>query len=92
MSKFPWGRVIEDETVGPYMVRSYHPTKSNGGRREVDESVTLYHGYINGKDCSESWASIDEALAGLIVRNTLDMNHRSIDTHFIAGLRAMSSM
>jgi hypothetical protein len=86
--KFPWGRVISDVTVGPYMVRSYHPHKPKS--REIDDSEVFYHGYIDGKDCNESWISVDEALAGLIVRRALGPNWRPVNEHFIAGIRALA--
>jgi len=90
--KFPWGFVIEDVAIGPYVVRSYHPRKEIDGcnMSDNDESKIHYHGYIDGNDCNESWLTLDEALAGMIVRRALGPNSRQINEHFIAGISAMS--
>ena len=90
--RFPWGRVIDDIDVGKYTIRMFHPYKTDGVRvsNEVDETVTYYHGYIDNVDVFESWITLDECLAGLIVRANLGANHRHINEHFIAGIKAMN--
>lgn len=90
--KFPWGFPLSDMQVGPYTVRAYHPRKEVDGRvmSDTDSQTTHYHGYIDGKDCNESWLTLDEALAGMIVRRALGPNSSSINEHFIAGISAMS--
>jgi hypothetical protein len=92
MRKFPWGRVIEDIEVGPYMVRAYHPHKSEGVTitREIDTDTINYHGYVDGRDTNISWGSLDEALAGLIVYRNLGPNNDNIAGHFVAGVNAMA--
>jgi len=79
---FPWGRIVEDHEIGPYMVREY-----------VDRlhGKTLFHGYIDGQDKAESWPSLDAALAGLIVLRSLGPEHRMISAHFITGIQALAS-
>ena len=91
--KFPWGFVIEDVEIGPYIVRSYHPRKDIDGGTMSDNDVSKihYHGYIDGKDCNESWLTLDDALAGMIVRRNVGVNCSQINTHFMAGLNAMKS-
>ena len=91
-SRFPWGLIIEDVTLGPYTVRSYHPAKydQNGyGTGDNDTDAIHYHGYIDGKDCNEGWLTLDEALVGMIVRRIAGPNNRQISRHFMAGLNAM---
>lgn len=88
---FPWGKIVIDHLVGPYIIREYHPHKRSGATvlREIDEAITQFHGYIDGKDTHESWNTLEDAMAGLIVRNIVGDNNGSINFHFMAGLRAM---
>lgn len=90
---FPWGVVIEDIEIGPYIVRAFHPRKYRGGQllSTSDPEVVHYHGYIDGKDCNESWLTLDDALVGMIVRRAVGPNCRQINEHFMAGLNAMKS-
>ena len=91
--RFPWGFVIEIMEIGPYIVRAFHPEKfkNNRGTGVNDTDVIHYHGYIDGKDCNESWLTLDDALAGMIVRRNVGLNCRQINEHFMAGLNAMKS-
>lgn len=67
--EFTWGRIVKDHAVGPYTIREFHPRKMRAGiLREVDETVTHFHGYAYGSDMNESWESYDAALAGLRAR------------------------
>ena len=93
VKKFPWGFVIEFMEIGPYYVRAFHPKKleDNRGVGVNDTDVTHYHGYIDGKDCHESWLTLDDALAGMIVRRNVGLNCRQINEHFMAGLNAMKT-
>lgn len=91
MKKFPWGRVIEDTEVGPYMIRAYHPYMRKMGSldRNIDTDTVDYHGYVDGRDTNITWGSLDEALAGLIVYRALGPNS-DIASHFVAGVNAMA--
>lgn len=91
-NKFNWGQVIHDYEIGPYVIRAYHPRQVRGNEvtREIDEDRIEYHGYIDGKDTSESWGTLEDAMAGLIVRRILGLNAGNINYHFVAGLRAMA--
>jgi hypothetical protein len=90
---FAWGFAIEEIEIGPYIVRAYHPRKEidGGTMSDNDLSKIHYHGYIDGKDCNESWLTLDAALVGLIVRRNLGANYRQINEHFMAGLSALRS-
>jgi hypothetical protein len=94
LKRFPWGFALEDVEIGPYTVRSFHPEKftHNGhGTGVNDTDVIHYHGFIDGKDCNESWLTLDDALAGMIVRRNVGLNCSQINEHFMAGLNAMKS-
>lgn len=89
---FPWGQIVKDHEIGHYTIREYHPRQRKGGEvlRQIDQTVTQFHGYINGKDVHESWNSLEDAMAGLIVRRLVGASHSAINHHFMAGLRALS--
>jgi hypothetical protein len=88
MGRFSWGRPIEDFVVGPYTVRSFHPFKTKGSSitKEIDYDTVNYHGYIDGLDANEGWLTLDEALAGLIVRRLIGRGNSKVSEHFVAGL------
>lgn len=90
--KFHWGRIVKDHAIGTYVIREYHPHLRDGKTvtREIDTSTTEFHGYIDGKDTHESWATLEDAMAGLIVRRIVGHSNGSINYHFMAGLRAMA--
>lgn len=91
--EFPWGRIIADETIGPYTVRSYHPNAMNGTTITdvIDETKVEYTGYIDGEYGDNIWDSLDEALAGLIATRALGPNNNDIGNHFIAGVNALAA-
>jgi hypothetical protein len=93
-SNFNWGLSIQTFEVGPYSILEYHPYKSDGARitKVIDNETTQYHGYIDGKDTHESYETLDDALAGLIVRRSLGTDHSQINQHFIAGIAALSAL
>ncbi|EPX83875.1 hypothetical protein [Salipiger mucosus] len=80
--KFPWGRVIEDHEIGPYTIREYHPRKeTEHGQmlREIDTDKAMFHGYVDGTDVCQSWASLDAALAGVITYRAQGPNAQSAE-------------
>ena len=91
--RFNWGVVIARFDVEPYTILKYHPYAVSpvNDQRSPEMDTVLYHGYLDGKDCHESWASLDDALAGLIVRRRLGPNCRQISQHFMAGLEGMKN-
>jgi len=91
--KFPWGFVIEDIEIGPYVVRCFHPEKFENGRGiGINDTDTIhYHGYIDGVDCCERWSTLDDALAGMIVIRNVGRNFRQINEHFMAGLNSIKA-
>ena len=85
---FTWGVTRARHEVGPYGLIEYHPYKP-GTFNDVDETQILFHGYLDGESVGEAWASMDEALAGLIVRRHLGSNFRHLGSHFVGGLLAL---
>ncbi len=92
LEKFNWGRVVKDHTIGPYTIREFHPRKRQGVEliSEVDETVTWFQGYIDGRDTHESWQSLEDAMVGLVVRRMVGLNSSAINYHFMAGLRGLA--
>lgn len=92
MKNFSWGKVVDRHSIGPYELIEYHPRVVEGSRvtNRIDETKTEFHGIIDGCDVHESWKTLDEALAGLIVRRALGPNSRDINYHFMAGIRALA--
>ncbi len=90
--KFNWGQVVKDHVIGPYTIREYHPRKRQGKNvlPEIDGTAVEFHGYIDGQDTHESWASLEDAVVGMIVRRMVGLNRSAIAVHFMAGLRGMS--
>lgn len=84
---FPWGLVKQTHEVGPYMVVEYHPRKTKGCEvtREIDHDQTMYHPYVDGRDTSNSFSSLEEALAFSIAYRKEGGNTRA-HTYFIRGL------
>jgi hypothetical protein len=91
--RFPWGHVVADHQIGPYTLREYYPRVVDGVEvtQMIDNSKTMFHGYIDGKDAHESWNSLEEAMVGLIVRRFLGANSSAVSHHFMAGLYNMKN-
>lgn len=67
LKKFPWGPVVAVHEIGEYSVVEYHPEvfeKSTGTGRHHE--YTNFHPYLNGKDTSQSFDTLDGALIGVI--------------------------
>ena len=94
-ARFTWGRIIKIEEIGPYAIASYHPRKVNGctwGNMEVrtvtqaiNEKEIQFHTWVDGEDCSESFHSLEAALAGCIAYKTEGRNHHA-DRYFIQSM------
>lgn len=55
--RFTWGRILKFMDIGEYTFAEYIPE---------DEAATEFWGWASGEHYSISWATIDEALIGLI--------------------------
>ena len=56
-ARFTWGFIEEFYTIGPYDIVKYITNHGN---------ETNYHGWINGKDTSRGWTTLDRAILGLL--------------------------
>jgi hypothetical protein len=62
---FTWGEFISFHEVGEYSIIEYHPWKSENSSIFTGQpsKEISFHPYINGRDLSTSFSSLDEALA-----------------------------
>ena len=72
------GKVTEFFEVGNYVIAKYDDKKSG---------LPLYHPYVDGENTSESYDTLDAALAGAIAYRKEGPNHRA-DRYFIKGMVA----
>lgn len=77
--KFPWGRVIQMHSIGPYEIVEYaergadnHPTHP---RQET--GATMFHVRTSASWTGESFGSLDEALIGAIDLRRNGLNSRA---------------
>lgn len=78
--RFTWGEVITIERIGVYTIVEYYPWQVEGASvhtGEPNRDERSYFGYIDGKSTSQSWESLDAALAGLIARRHEGLNSRA---------------
>lgn len=87
-ARFTWGRIIKIEEIGPYAIASYHPRKVDGCvvTHAINEKEIQYHAWVDGKDCSESFESLEAALAGCIAYKIEGCNHHA-DHYFIQSMK-----
>lgn len=91
-SPFTWGLPIKYYHVGPYTVLMFHTWQRKGSSvltGLADLNKIEYHGWIDGKDTSTSWTTLDEALAGLIAYRHDGPNCRAGD-YFIRSLQEVT--
>ena len=75
---FVWGTMIgELMEIGPYVILQFY--------RRPEKDI-CYHGWVDGKDTSHSWNSLDAALAGCIAYKREGPNCRAGD-YFMKMLR-----
>lgn len=74
---FLWGKIIQIHILGKYELIECHPWIS---RSKYDKEKVNFHGYIDGKDVSMYWNSLEEAIVGLIAYNRDGSNSQA--AHF----------
>lgn len=81
---FTWGEVVAVHDIGPYSLVEFHPHVFEDGRGtdKVDYDATEFHGYVNGESISQSFGSLDAAMAGVIAYRNDGPNSRA-GTYFI---------
>lgn len=86
---FTWGHVERIWVIGAYTIASFHPWKVIGCSIQTGEpqmGLLHYHVWIDGKDCSESFDSLESAMAGAVAYAIEGAGHRA-DFYFMAALR-----
>jgi hypothetical protein len=65
--RFVWGVITTTHEVGPYAIVEYRRDASNGtSSMWAEHGKTYFHPYVDGKDTSMAYGSLDAALAGVI--------------------------
>jgi hypothetical protein len=86
---FTWGEVVAIHSVGAYAVVEHHPWMRTENRMvltgQPDRQVTEFQAYVDGKDCSQTFGSLEAALAAAIADKAEGPNHRA-DIYFIKSL------
>jgi hypothetical protein len=84
---FTWGEFISFHEVGEYSIIEYHPWKSENSSIFTGQpsKEISFHPYINGRDLSTSFSSLDEALAFCIAYK-FDGCNTSAHYYFIKGI------
>ena len=88
---FIWGKLIDIQTIGEYSIVYYHPWIVDNGNIKTgfpNLGKLFYHGYVLGKDTSNSWESLDEALVGCIAYNREGPNHKA-DFYFMKMIKSL---
>lgn len=87
-AQFTWGTAIHLHEVGPYSILEFHPWKRDGVSivtGDPDTSKTQFHSWVDGKNTSHSYASLDAALAGCIAHRYEGSMHQA-DYYFMKML------
>ena len=65
---FTWGEIIGFYELGCYTIASYHPWKYEGVQVFVGNpsDEIEYHAWIDGKDTSRGYSSLESAIVGTI--------------------------
>ena len=65
---FTWGKVVQFFNIGPYTILQYNPWKAEGCEIFVDEPSDEfeYHVWIDEKDTSRGYHSLESAIVGAI--------------------------
>jgi hypothetical protein len=67
---FPWGPIVRIHKVGPYEIVEFLVDRSNHSPHQpealIDHGTTAFHPYIDGRDTSRSYWTLDSALVGAV--------------------------
>lgn len=65
--RFPWGPIDQVHEVGPYQIVEYRRDMSNFAGSDYSEHGRVqFHPFIDGKDTSRSFDTLDAALVGAV--------------------------
>lgn len=74
--EFVWGKVVKVLEIGLYTIILYYPYLK-GREKGVAWATNRYHLYINGKDTSRTFQSLDQALVGAVAIQNDGINTRA---------------
>jgi len=75
LDRFCWGRVLKVHEVGDIAVVEYAERKVvNTAVTRFETGKSGFHPFIAGRDCSESYGSLEKAVLGAIVKRHLGEN------------------
>jgi hypothetical protein len=66
---FPWGDLLQQYEVGPYVILEFHPWQMCDYKLlvgQVDWSKLKYRGFVNGEDLAKAYDNLDAALVACI--------------------------
>ena len=87
LTEFVWGQVIAVHSVGEYDIVEYVPNQSTNVADEDYDPSPKFHSYIDSRDTSHSYSSLDAALVGAIAIKRDGINTRA-DSYFIKATEA----
>jgi len=66
--QFTWGNVVRIHELGRYAIAEFHPWKAKGVQVFVgqESKETSFHTWVDGRDISCSWGTLEGAIAGAI--------------------------
>ena len=84
-NSFTWGAPIKLIEIGPYTLLKFHPWKQDGntiitGTPDMDK--ISYHGWVDGKDTTTTWSSLELALAGVMGIKWAGYNNGEVEYYF----------
>ena len=67
-AQFTWGNVVKLHELGGYVIAEFHPWECEGVQVFVgrESKETSFHAWVDGKDISRSWCTLEGAIAGAI--------------------------
>jgi hypothetical protein len=66
---FALGEIVTMHRIGPYDIAEFHPWKKKGAKAQVgtaDADAIEFYGWVDGRDVSKTWKTLDEAITGCI--------------------------
>lgn len=75
---FTWGQIIKIQEIGEYSIVEFYPWVTDGCTVKTgvpNFKKVCFHGWVNEHDCSQSWESLDAAIAGVIAYKYEGCNH-----------------
>lgn len=65
---FTWGEIVTLHKIGPYTIAEYKCWQRVDCliKRGIVSDKTLFHIWIDGRDCGQSWPTLDSAIVAAI--------------------------